>query len=130
MPIPLALPILILAAEAAAELALYVGSAILVAKVVSDATKARDEAVPTSVTPCPQEKKCPPCTYPVGTILYEIHRVPPSAAHWPCSGDHVHWFLQQQNPKNCQCFLKRNFRPVTCLPSGGTPTLPPGAVPL
>jgi hypothetical protein len=74
---------------------------------------------------------CPPCNPPVGTMMWEIHRVPPSAPHHPCEGDHVHWFRMQQNPYNCQCFKQRNARPVQCIDvPGSTPDFPPGTVPL
>jgi hypothetical protein len=66
----------------------------------------------------------------VGTEAYEIHRVPPSRPHWPCPGDHIHWFMRMQNPNNCQCFWKRDYRPVTCLGPGQTPPIPPGSVPI
>lgn len=94
-----------------------------------------DQPVPVPI-PIPRicqecgRRPCPPCVPPVGTTLFEIHRVPPKDPHFPCLGDHVHFFLQQQNPNNCRCFLKRNSRPVQCLPQGGTFTPPPGVIPL
>jgi hypothetical protein len=131
MPIVLAIPAIILAAEAAAELTLLVTSAVLAAAVVHEASKSMTDSEADVVKPCPKQRQpCPACNPPVGTLLYEIHRVPPSAPHFPCPGDHVHWFRQMQNPNNCQCFLKRNALPVTCLPQGGQPSLPPGAIPL
>lgn len=80
---------------------------------------------------CPKKKKkCPPCVPPVGTISFEVHRVPPSKPHWPCPGDHVHFFQQMQNPINCQCFKKRNAHPVKCLSSGESYNPSSGYVPL
>lgn len=98
-------------------------------------TETIDDAVPVPIAiprVCEECAKngCPPCVPPVGTTMFEIHRVPPSAPHHPCVGDHVHFFLQQQNPNNCQCFLKRNSRPVLCLPSSGAFTPPSGVIPL
>jgi RHS repeat-associated protein len=33
-----------------------------------------------------------------------IDKVPPSARHFPCPGDHWHYRVYNQNPKTCQCF--------------------------
>lgn len=92
---------------------------------IKKATESTSTDTATDTTDCPP-KPCPPCEPPVGTIGYAVHRTHP---HAPCQ-DHVHWFLRMQNPKNCQCFWKRNYRPVTCLAPGEEPVLPPGAVPL
>lgn len=86
--------------------------------------------IPRVIEDCPTRRPCPPCVPQVGTTMFEIHRVPPSRPHYPCSGDHVHFFLQQQNPNNCVCFLKRNARPVLCLSPGETYTPPAGVIPL
>lgn len=66
--------------------------------------------------------ECDPCEPPVGTVAYEVHRCPPGTPHYPCTGDHVHFFKRHQSPKSkgCMCFWKRNFRPVQCLPQGAT----------
>jgi RHS repeat-associated protein len=65
---------------------------------------------------CPKEdKSCPPCNPPVGTIRYRVDMVPPSVPHHPHTGSHVHLYKMNQNPKNCQCF----WQPV------GTTELPP-----
>jgi hypothetical protein len=110
---------------------LLVTSAALAAMALHEATQRMTDTETTTVTPCPpQRTPCPACNPPVGTLLFEIHRVPPSRPHWPCTGDHVHWFRQMQNPNNCRCFLQRDALPVTCLPPGGHPQLPPGAIPL
>ena len=45
---------------------------------------------------------CPPC--PANPVA-EIDRVPPSAPHFPCPGDHWHYRVYNQNPATCQCFL-------------------------
>jgi len=50
--------------------------------------------------------ECPPCPTPPGP---EIDRVPPSAPHWPCPGDHWHYFEYNQNPMTCQCFGPRRL---------------------
>ena len=50
---------------------------------------------------------CPDCNPPVGTIRYRLDQVPPSAPHWPFTGDHVHLYQMNQNPHNCQCFWKK-----------------------
>jgi hypothetical protein len=42
---------------------------------------------------------CPPNPPP------EIDRVPPSAPHHPCTGDHWHYRQYHQNPRTCDCFL-------------------------
>ncbi len=66
----------------------------------------------TTKRPCPP---CPPNPPP------EIDRVPPSAPHFPCPGDHWHYRQYNQNPTTCQCFLSgRLFG--GCLPQGGFPT--------
>lgn len=61
---------------------------------------------------CKKEDKktrCPPCPPPPPP---EIHRVPPSRRHFPCPGDHAHTFRYNQNPKTCECFLRKG--PVIC----------------
>lgn len=63
---------------------------------------------------------CPPCNPPVGSILFEIHRVPPSVPHAPCTGDHIHYFVQRQNPNGCQCFMTKE-KEVDCLNPGEQP---------
>jgi hypothetical protein len=47
-------------------------------------------------------KPCPPCP---PDPPKEIDRVPPSAPHYPCPGDHWHYQRYNQNPQTCQCFL-------------------------
>lgn len=68
------------------------------------------------------EKTCPPCNPPVGTIRYRVDMVPPSEPHYPHTGSHVHLYKMNQNPNNCQCF----WQPI------GTTELPPpdGASPM
>lgn len=62
--------------------------------------------------PAPEaDKKCPPCPPPPPS---RIDRVPPSASHYPCPGDHMHTFKYNQNPKTCQCFPGKDE--VICLP--------------
>lgn len=132
----IAIPIIVIAAEEVAKWLLVATVAtagtIVITKVVEDAieTNEQDKAVPIPITECPERRPCPPCNPSVGTIGYEVHRVPPSRPDWPCPGDHVHWFMRHQNPYNCQCFWKRNFIPPTCLEQGDSPELPPGAFPI
>lgn len=51
-------------------------------------------------------RPCPPCPTPPPP---QIHRVPPSRPHFPCPGDHFHYFFYNQNPVTCQCYLQRKF---------------------
>jgi len=69
---------------------------------------------------------CPACPAPPPP---EIDRVPPSDPHFPCPGDHWHYFEYHQGPPPaCICRLVRKFG--GCLPQGGfppgwpSPTLP------
>jgi hypothetical protein len=83
-----------------------IGVVILVALAIAASTT-------TTKRPCPP---CPPNPPP------EIDRVPPSAPHDPCPGDHWHYRKYNQNPTTCQCFLSgRLFG--DCLPQGGFPPL-------
>lgn len=63
-------------------------------------------------------RPCPPCPSPPAP---EIDRVPPSRPHFPCPGDHWHYFVYNQNPITCQCFLRRMFGGCC---SEGTPGAP------
>src|SRR5688572_16435767 len=64
---------------------------------------------------------CPPCQPPVGSIQYEIHRVPPGTPHAPCTGDHMHFFVMQQSPPPaCQCFAPKQ-KEAECLSQGQNP---------
>jgi hypothetical protein len=51
-------------------------------------------------------RACPPCPTPPGP---DIDRVPPSAPHFPCPGDHWHYYEYNQNPVTCQCFGPRRL---------------------
>lgn len=90
----------------------------------------RPPPVPPICQDCDKRQPCDPCDPPVGTIAFEVHRVPPQKPDWPCPGDHVHFFERHQNPNNCQCFWKRNALPVHCLPQGEEYQPRPGEVPL
>jgi hypothetical protein len=90
----------------------------------------RPPPIPPICQDCGESKGCPPCSPPVGTIAFEVHRVPPQDPHHPCPGDHVHFFERHQNPNNCQCFWKRNALPVKCLAQGEDYQPQPGEVPL
>ena len=65
---------------------------------------------PPKVIPIPPplmlRKACPPCPSPPPP---QIHRVPPARPHFPCPGDHWHFFVYNQNPVTCQCYLQKNF---------------------
>jgi hypothetical protein len=50
----------------------------------------------------PRTQACPPCP---PNPAPEIDRVPPSTPHWPCTGDHWHYRVYNQNPVTCECFL-------------------------
>ena len=63
-----------------------------------------------SVEPECGSSKCPPCPPPPPP---RIDRVPPSRPHWPCTGDHMHVFVMDQNPNTCACFPRE--AEVQCL---------------
>ena len=65
----------------------------------------------TVIRPSPEQTEWPACDPPVGTWAYQVHRLPEAEAHWPLPGDHVHFFLRQQNPMSGTCFWKRNAQP-------------------
>lgn len=65
--------------------------------------------------------QCPDCVPPKGTVGIRIDWVPPSVPHWPCPGSHVHFYIQSQNPTNCQCFWSPQKRNVLCLDPKDTP---------
>lgn len=44
---------------------------------------------------------CPPCT---GSL--PPSRVDSDHTHYPCPGEHVHYWVWEQNPSTCQCFMK------------------------
>ena len=76
-------------------------------------------ALPTMVERYPpSDHGWPECTPQVGNWAFQIHRVPDAEPHWPIPGDHVHFFLRQQNPESGHCFWKRNARPSHFLNQG------------
>lgn len=80
---------------------------------------ARPPDLPTTVEPYPLEAPTwPDCTPPVGSRAYQVHRLPEAEPHWPFPGDHVHFFLRQQNPASGTCFWKRNAEPPHFLNQG------------
>src|ERR1039457_293514 len=91
------------------------------AKAISRALeRSETDAPPTTITDCPpQTKDCSqsPCPAPPPP---RIDRVPPSTPHFPCTGDHAHFFRYNQNPVTCQCFLQK-IEPPMCLSQGGFP---------
>lgn len=127
------LPLLWPAAVAAAEATLFIGSAVMAAYGVHRTVQAVDERLAereraaTTAAPvqeCP-DKPCPACVPPVGTIRVErIDRVPPSAAHFPCTGDHAHLVVRNQNPRSCACFWNKATPDVACLSPGQAPPYP------
>jgi len=63
--------------------------------------------------PCPP---CPPAPPP------EVDLVPPSTPHFPCPGNHWHYYQYNQNPTTCQCFGPRRLFGGCC--GIGTPGAP------
>jgi hypothetical protein len=61
---------------------------------------------------------CPPCPAPPGP---DIDRVPPSRPHFPCPGDHWHYYEYNQNPVTCQCYGPRRLFGGCCLGMPGAP---------
>jgi len=83
-------------------------------------SQAADIAPPITTIECPdKDRPCPPCTGQLPPM--RIDRVPPSRPHFPCPGDHVHYFVWNQDPKTCKCFPQKL---LMCLDQGGMP--PPG----
>ncbi len=76
------------------------------------------------------KKNWPPCNPPKGTIAYREHKVPPSASHFPFTGDHVHLWIVNQDPSTGRCYWNRfgvtkppppaGAIPFTGVISGGT----------
>lgn len=56
---------------------------------------------PPSMPQC-REGPCPPCPEPPAREEHYDH------PHYPC-GAHWHYFVYNQNPNSCQCFLQRRF---------------------
>ena len=53
--------------------------------------------------PPPDRKVCDPCPEPPAP---EVHLVPPSRPHYPCPGNHEHYFEYHQSPPpDCICRL-------------------------
>jgi RHS repeat-associated protein len=53
---------------------------------------------------CECNETCIPCP-PGGPFPnVRIDKVPPSAPHYPCPGDHWHYRRYNQNPKSCRCY--------------------------
>lgn len=63
-------------------------------------------------------RACPPCPRPPAP---EVDRVPPSAPHFPCPGDHWHYFEYNQNPVTCQCYGPRRLFGGCCVGAPGAP---------
>ena len=108
-----------IAREAAIRRELLRGAAEQAKKALGEA-KGGDGGGPFPPPPPPQKPKCLPCDPPVGTVMWETHRVPPHDQHWPCPCDHAHNFEVNQMPpvgapEPCKCFLKRDRFPVKCL---------------
>lgn len=69
-------------------------------------TPPKSTPIPVPPPPLTQPTPCPACPAPPPI---QVHRVPPSKPHFPCPGDHWHYFVYNQNPITCQCFLQRKF---------------------
>jgi len=61
------------------------------------------------------QKGCPPCPRPPAPYT-RTDLVPPSRPHYPCPGDHTHYYEPKynQNPVTCECFLDPNEVKVIC----------------
>ena len=73
--------------------------------------------IPKPTAPCVvQREGCPPCR---PAPPPKIHRVPPSKPHFPCPGDHYHYFtVHQAPPPSCKC---RTERHTGCCGDPGAP---------
>ena len=58
-------------------------------------------------------RRCRPCDPPVGTLMYEVHRVPPSQPHWPHKGTHTHYYTVAQLPESKACVCGLHPLPFT-----------------
>lgn len=81
-----------------------------------DRTLSRDRTIDVAppIEECP--KKCDPCPE-CPPIPPRTDYVPPSAPHWPCTGTHTHYYINEsnQNPRTCQCFCnKKQIEPPVC----------------
>lgn len=66
--------------------------AVIVVRIVIVAAKIAEEL---------ERSRCPPCT---GSL--PPPRVDSDHSHYPCPGEHVHYWVWEQNPTTCQCFIK------------------------
>jgi RHS repeat-associated protein len=70
--------------------------------------------------PCvARARPCPPCPNPPPP---EIDRVPPSRPHFPCPGDHWHYYEYNQNPVTCKCYGPKRIFGGCC--GAGDPSAP------
>ena len=77
------------------------------AKEISDALSKSDDTVDVAPPIAECTKPCPPCSSPCpDPPPPRTDRVPPSRPHYPCPGDHTHFFnyVQNQDPTTCKCF--------------------------
>jgi len=84
----------------------------------NDDTESQDREIP--------KISCPPCPRP--NPKCHVDRVPPARSHPPCSGDHYHEIIVNQDPLTCQCFETRQsyLTPANCIsPQGAAPPNPP-----
>ncbi len=121
-----------LASEAAADLA---GTVSLLPLLTTGLERIAEEvaALPGSevvVKSAPVAVASPACVPPVGTAASQVHRVPDARAHWPCSGDHVHFLKRQAAMPGNRCFWQRSAKSVACVPQGSEPSPVPGEVQL
>jgi len=82
--------------EALANLAI-IGAAVTAGLGIGEIIKECDKAKTAPPPPPP----CPPCTGQVPPP-----RIDENHAHYPCPGAHVHYYVWEQNPRTCQCFVK------------------------
>ena len=59
--------------------------------------------------PCKSGKKCKACEPGFGTLMHQVHKVPPSRPHGKFKGSHTHYFVVLQSPPSagCKCFTQR-----------------------
>jgi RHS repeat-associated protein len=57
-----------------------------------------------------ERSKCPPCPLKMPRVDF----VPPSKPHWPCQGNHLHYWTSNQNSETCACNYKEH---IVCLQS-------------
>ncbi len=99
--------------------------AIIIGGILYPSSIAEEPAIPQSIDKpkeCDDNKPCPPCNPPVGTIGYVIHYDHPHNHMQP----HVHYWQRNQNPTTCECFWNDlNGRETSLPPRPGSIPMPP-----